>query len=239
MLSQSNVFSEECTQIYFSGHALEEPALVLRAVSAAKRSPMAHSPEMGPPLSGEQNDVASQTQAVGSAPLASRRELADLPERIQNTITQARAPSTRRLYALNCMFSPPGAQPAAQNQFPCHISLILSFLQELLDKGHSRSMLKVYLAAISASHAPIVGQSVGRSNLVVCFLKGSIRLKPPLPFTIPTWDLPTVLRALKSPPCEPLQNVDLRSLSLKTALLLALASVKQMGYLQELSLSPT
>ncbi len=209
MLSHSNVFSEECTQIYFSGHALEEPALVLRAVSAAKCSPMAHSPEMGPPLSGEQNDVASQTQAVGSAPLASRRELADLPERIQNTITQARAPSTRRLYALKLYVFATWCPTRGSEPVSCHISLILSFLQELLDKGHSPSMLKVYLAAISASHAPIVGQSVGRSNLVVCFLKGSIRLKPPRPFTIPTWDLPTVLRALKSPPFEPLQSVDL------------------------------
>ncbi len=82
------------------GPALEEATLVLRAVSAAHHSPMAHSPETGPSLSGEQNDVASQAQAVGSAPLASRWELKDLPESIQNTITQGRALSTRHLYAL-------------------------------------------------------------------------------------------------------------------------------------------
>ncbi len=88
------------TQSYFSGPALEEPSLVLRAVSAAHRSPMAHSPETGPPLSGKQNDVASQARAVSSAPLASQWELADLPESVQNTITQARALFKRRLYVL-------------------------------------------------------------------------------------------------------------------------------------------
>ncbi len=41
--------------------------------------------------------------------------------------------------------------------------------------------------------------------------------------------LPTVLRFLKGPPFEPLQSMNLRSLSLTTALLLALASVKQVG----------
>ncbi len=41
---------------------------------------------------------------------------------------------------------------------------MLSFLQELLEKGHSPSMLKVYVAAIAASHTPIDGQSVGRNN---------------------------------------------------------------------------
>ncbi len=59
------------TQSSFSGPALEEPALVLSAVSAAHRSPLAHSTEMGPPLSGEQNNVASPARAVGPAPLAS------------------------------------------------------------------------------------------------------------------------------------------------------------------------
>ncbi len=46
-------------------------------------------------------------------------------------------------------------------------------------------------------------------------------LNPPRPVTVPTWDLPTVLRALKSPPLGPLQSVDLRPLTLKTALQLA------------------
>ncbi len=50
--------------------------------------------------------------------------------------------------------------------------------------------------------------------------------------------LPTVLRALKGSPFEPLQSTNLRSLSLKTALLLALASVKQVGDLQAISISP-
>ncbi len=60
------------------------------------------------------------------------------------------------------------------------------------------------------------GRAVGRKNLVVSFLKGSRGLNPPHPFTVPTWDLPTLLRALKSPPFEPLQSVGLRSLMLKT-----------------------
>ncbi len=91
---------------------------------------------------------------------------------------------------------------------------------------------------IAAFHAPIAGQSVGRDNSVVRFLKGARRLNPPRPLTVPTWDLPTVLRALKGPPFEPLQSTDLQSLSLKTALLLALVSVKRVGDLQALSTSP-
>ncbi len=63
------------------------------------------------------------------------------------------------------------------------------------------------------------------------------RINPPRLRTVPPWDLPTVLRALKGPPFEPLQSSSLRVLSLKTALLLALASVKQVGDLQALSVN--
>ncbi len=78
-----------------------------------------------------------------------------------------------------------------------------------------------------------------RLKRVVWFFKESRRLNPPRPITVPIWDLPTVLRALKSPPFEPLKSVDLHPLTLKNALLLALASVKHMGDLQVLSVSPT
>ncbi|KAL1267190.1 hypothetical protein QQF64_002865 [Cirrhinus molitorella] len=47
----------------------------------------------------------------------------------------------------------------------CDISLILSFLQELLDKGRSPSTLKVYVAAIAPYHTPIDGQSVALTSV--------------------------------------------------------------------------
>ncbi len=60
------------------------------------------------------------------------------------------------------------------------------------------------------------------------FLKGA---------SMPTWDLSIVLRALRGSSFEPLQSADLRPLSFKTTLLLALASVKRVGDLQTLSVS--
>ncbi len=60
----------------------------------------------------------------------------------------------------------------------------------------------------------------------------------PRPRTVPPWDLPTVLRALKVPPFEPLQSTSLRALSLKNVLLLALSSIKWVGDLQALSINP-
>ncbi len=220
------------------GPLVEEPTLVVRADSATDSSPLARAPETGSPLSGERNNMAPSTRAVGSLHLAAQWEPTGFPERVLNTISEARAPSTRRLYALKWSVFSTWCLNRGENPSTSELAVVLSFLQELLDKGRSHSTLKVFVAAIAAFHAPIAGQSVGRDNSVVSFLKGARRLNPPRPLTVPTWDLPTVLRALKGPPFEPLQSTDLRSLSLKTALLLALASVKRVGDLQALSTSP-
>ncbi|XP_042572020.1 uncharacterized protein LOC122135816 [Cyprinus carpio] len=217
---------------------LGKSALDSRPVADADCSPMARSPETGPPFSGGRDDLASTPREVVSAHLVARREPAGLPERVLDTISQARAPSTRRLYASKWSVFSTWCSDHGESPTSCDVSVILSFLQELLEKGRSPSTLKVYVATIAASHALITGQSVGRNDLVVRFMRGARRLHPPCPPTVPSWDLPTVLRALKGAPFEPLQSIGLKALSLKTALLLALASVKRVGDLQALSISP-
>ena len=52
-------------------------------------------------------------------------------------------------------------------------------------------------------------------------------------------DLLDVLRALTGPPFEPLETVDIKFVSLETALLLALTSAKRVGDMQALSVSPS
>ncbi len=108
----------------------------------------------------------------------------------------------------------------------------------MLDKQRSSSNIKIYVAAIAAFHAPIAGRLVGRDSAVTKFLRGARRINPLCPCTVPPWDLPTILRALEGPPFEPLRSSSLRVLSLKTTLLLALASVKRVGDLQALSVNP-
>ncbi len=166
--------------------------------------PLARAPETGSPFSGKRNNMAPSTRAVGSLHLAAQWEPTGFPERVLNTISEARAPSTRRLYALKWSVFSTWCLNRGENPSTSELAVVLSFLQELLDKGRSHSTLKVFVAAIAAFHAPIAGQSVGRDNSVVRFLKGARRLNPPRPLTVPTWDLPTVLRALKGPPFEPL-----------------------------------
>ena len=53
---------------------------------------------------------------------------------------------------------------------------------------------------------------------------------------VPNWDLALVLDALTGAPFEPLERVDMRFLSLKAALLLALVTAKRVSDLHVLSI---
>ncbi len=75
-------------------------------------------------------------------------------------------------------------------------------------------------------------RSLGKHDLIVRFLRGARRLNPSRPPLMPSWDLSIVLVGLQRGPFEPLDSVELKYLSAKTALLTALTSIKRVGDLQ-------
>ncbi len=189
---------------------LEEPTVGVRIIPAAHGSPVANPPETGPPFSSGRHDMASTARVMGPACVAARWEPFSLPERVLSTMAEARAPSTRCLYALKWSIFSAWCQDRDVEPVTSDVSVVLSFLQEMLDKQRSSFTIKVSIAAF---HAPIAGHSVGRDSVVIKSLRGARRMNPPRPHTIPPWDLTTVLRALKVPPFEPLQSSSLRVLS--------------------------
>ncbi len=93
------------------------------------------------------------------------------------------------------------------------------------------------MAAIAANHDTVGGRLVGKHDLVIRFLRGAWRLNPPRSRLIPSWDLTVVFQALQRDPFEHLQSVEFSALSMKTALLTVLTSVKRVGDLHALSVN--
>ncbi len=165
---------------------------MLELFQLLKAAPLADPLKTGPPLSTERHDMASTARIMGPACVTAQREPFVLPEGVLNTMTEARAPSTRHFYALKWAIFSTLCQDHDLDAVTSDVSKVLSFLQEMLDKQRSSSTIKVYSAAIAAFHAPIAGRSVGRD--------------PPHPHTVPPWDLLTSLRDLEWPPlnhCNP------------------------------------
>ncbi len=93
--------------------------------------------------------------------------------RVLNTIASARAPSTRRAYALKWNLLVKWCSSRREDPRRCSIGVVLSFLQQGLERRLSPSTLKVHAAAISACHDHIDGKSIGKHDLVVRFLRGA------------------------------------------------------------------
>ncbi|KAK0153145.1 hypothetical protein N1851_005162 [Merluccius polli] len=113
---------------------------------------------------------------------------------------------------------------------------ILQFLQEQLAQGKSAATLRGMVAAIKASRVGNWSLSERCCTLISQFLKGAQRqtVRPKTPM-VPPWDLDRVLGALQHAPFEPIETVELKWLSLKTALLLAVCSARRIGELHALS----
>ncbi len=219
---------------------LAHPDLVSRTHFPRDSTSLAHSSEEGPPFSGARHHMAPASRSMEPPCVAPGRDAADLsglPPAVVETIIQARAPSTRQTYALKWSLFATWCSSRWEDPRRCTIGVVLSFLQERLERRLSPSTLKVYVAAIAAHHDAVDGRSLGKHDLIVRFLKGARRMNPSRPPLVPSWDLAIVLAGLQRGPFEPLDSVELKFPSLKTALLIALTSIKRVGDLQAFSVS--
>ncbi len=170
--------------------------------------------------------------------MATERELLErrgLSDAVIQTIQSARAQSTARGYASRWRAFMQWCGKQNLDPVSCPVEMFLCFLQSLFDEGLAASTVRVYAAAISACHEGFAKTTLFSHPLVKRFLAGVCRLRPPPRASTPTWDLSLVLDALCGPPFEPLDDVSLRLLSLKTSLLLALTTAKRVSDLCALS----
>lgn len=125
-------------------------------------------------------------------------------------------------------------ESGGQIPFQCPVEVILSFLEDFIDKRRAFSTIKVYLAAIAACHVEFGKQTASQHPLVCCFMKGTRRLLPVSRPLVPQRDMAVVLEGLQNDPFELLETACLKLVSLKRGLLLALASMKQVSDIHEL-----
>ncbi len=205
----------------------------------AERVAMASPSQTGHAVSGPRSDLPAEFREVQVAHLATRRESArNLGEAVLTTLQAAKAPSTRRLYAYRWGRFSRWCQSMEKDPFSCEVDSILLFLQFLLETGVTESTLRGYVAAISDRHERYGGNTVGFEPLIRHYLKGARRLSPSRARLIPSWDLGIVLKALTEPPFELLDEIQMEFLTLKTAFLLAVSSVKRVSEIHAFSVHP-
>lgn len=193
-------------------------------------------------VAGERLTFASQSGIVSPSGLAGKRNClvaAGLSQAAAATCMAARRPSTRRNYQSGWNHFSAWCRNADIDPDTATVSMIVSYLQHLLDSGRKFNTVKARMSAIAAEHPGTTFKgSLGTQSLVRKFLKGAFIEHPPIKDRFPTWDLPTVLEAMMKHPFEPIESIPLDMLTLKTVFLLAICSAKRIGELKALDCSP-
>ena len=150
-----------------------------------------------------------------------RLERLGLSQDVVRTIQGARAASTRASYTAKWAAFQRWCLEKNLDPTTCPLTYVLSFLQTLVDRNLAFSTVKTYAAAVSSCHEGFGDRSVFSHPLLKRFLRGVRRTRPVSRSLAPQWDLALVLRTLIKAPFEPLDQVPLKFLSIKAALLLA------------------
>lgn len=102
------------------------------------------------------------------------------------------------------------------------INDVVNFLADCFADGRSYSTIDTYRSARSSTLCNINNVAVGSHPLVTRLLKGVYNLRTPSPRYSSTWDVTKVTGYLKT--LFPLDQLSLKSLTLKTVMLCALSS---------------
>ena len=102
------------------------------------------------------------------------------------------------------------------------INDVVNFLADCFADGRSYNTINTYRSALSSTLCNINNVAVGSHPLVTRLLKGVYNLRTPSPRYSSTWDVTKVTGYLKT--LYPLDQLSLKSLTLKTVMLCALSS---------------
>ena len=104
------------------------------------------------------------------------------------------------------------------------VSDLVQLLTELFEQDKEYSTIYTYRSAISSTVPPLDKTPLGQHKIVCSFMKGVFNKRPPKPRYSGTWEVALVTGLFKKWPVN--GNLDLKRLSRKCAMLLALTSVK-------------
>jgi hypothetical protein len=105
------------------------------------------------------------------------------------------------------------------------LSDVLNFLAELYDLGLQYRTINTVRSTLSSTLSQYDGYLIGQHPLVTRLMKGIFNSRPAVQKLFPTWSVKTVLLTLKT--WSPASSLSLKLLSLKTIMLVALATGKR------------
>ena len=166
---------------------------------------------------GEQTSNDCQQLPASSSSEGISKEATDILLSAQRSSTNAQYKSC---WAKWCRWS----RQRQIDPFCPAVSDLVHFLTELFEQGKQYSTITTYRSAISSTVPPLDGSPLGQHKIVCSFMRGVFNNRPPKPHYSGTWEVSLVTNLFEKWPDN--SNLDIKRLSRKCAMLLALSSAK-------------
>ena len=218
--------------------ALASATMVPRPSTAVSRSTVTSLPEQESACSAEVRNPSRESlksQPPRMAAVRGNLHALGASNKVLELVGLAHRPGTNAVYSSHWERWLKWCED--QSVSPLHLSSVdlANFLGFLASEGKATATIRVYRAAVCTTLRQLGGPSFQEDPLIRDTLRGSALLEARSPRRVPAWDLNCVLSFLKSPQFEPLNSLDLKSLTLKTTFLLALASGRRVSEINHLS----
>ena len=164
----------------------------------------------------------AETDSSSMEDIGEDRPSKGLSDGAKRLLEQTRRPGSKRTYATPWEKWVSWCEPNELDPVQASVENIANFLSEIHETPVEYATLNVYRSAISAYHPQIEGYKVGQHPMIKELMRGAFNAKPPKPRYKETWDVGIVLRYLKDQ--EPVETLDLKELTPKLAMLMALVS---------------
>ncbi|CAC5402811.1 unnamed protein product [Mytilus coruscus] len=116
--------------------------------------------------------------------------------------------------------------------YSANLNQVADFLAYLFHSGLQYRTIAGYISMLSAVLPPVQNFPVGQHLNIVRIIKGVFNSRPPKVKILPEWNLDLLLQALGKKPFEPMQEVDLKHVTLKTVFLVAITTFRRCSDLQ-------
>lgn len=157
-----------------------------------------------------------------------------LPDEVMNILKSSLAKSTNDQYSYSLRKWMSYAENNNISMWQPSVSNVLQYLYELYASGVGYSTINTAKSALSSVIIDVNGFQLGKHPLVLKFMKGIYKLRPPTARYQVTWDADLVLNLFKSWPRN--SELSLKMLSFKLVALLALVTAQRVQTLSAIEL---
>ena len=215
------------------GPSMDEPAMVPNPIGDAIRLPNTTPGGSTGPNPGHRHANLSSTSRM--AYLRTRFRCQELSEEATSLILSSWRVKTNKSY--DSLFGKWHSWCSGRSSDPISgpVTKEANFLADLYKRGYKYNSINAYRSAISSVHNKVDGQEIGQHPTISRLMKGIYNNRPPLPRYTCTWDVRIVLDFIKA--LGDNQSLSLKSLTLKTVMLMALTRPSRSADLSQLDIN--